>query len=140
MPARPAKLMPKTKLQARQAVQAYLASVPVAVRRTLNHLRKAITAAAPGAEDDISYGLPAFRLDGRLLVCYRAAKAHCSFHPMSAAVIRAHTAQLKSYSTSMGTIRFGPDKSLPLSLVRKLVKTRIAELRNRQRSTAHNPR
>lgn len=122
---------PKTKLQARQAVQAYLTSVPGDARKALQQLRKAIKAAAPRAQDDISYGLPAFRLEGRLLVCYKAAKAHCSFHPMSAAVIRAHTADLKSYRTSMGTIRFGPDKSLPLSLVRKLIKSRVTELQNR---------
>ena len=127
MRARSAK--PTPKLQARQQVHAYLASVPADARRSLQQLRKAIKAAAPGAEDAISYGLPAFRLDGRLLVCYKAAKAHCSFHPMSAAVIRAHTAALTSYSTSMGTVRFGPKKSLPVALVRKLVKTRIAELR-----------
>ncbi len=123
---------PKTKLQLGQAVQAYLASLPADARRTLRQLRKAIKAAAPRAEDDISYGLPAFRLDGRLMVCYQAAKAHCSLHPMSAAVIRAHAAALKSYSTSMGTVRFGPEESLPMSLVRKLIRTRIAELRRRK--------
>ena len=120
------------KREARQKVQAYLASVPPEARRTLRQLRKAIMAAAPGAEDAISYGLPAFRLDGRLLVCYKAARAHCSLHPMSATVIRAHTADLKSYSTSTGTVRLGPDKSLPAALVKKLIRTRIAELRKRK--------
>jgi uncharacterized protein YdhG (YjbR/CyaY superfamily) len=116
----------------RQQVEAYLASVPAAARKALQRLRSAIKAAAPDAEEGLSYGLPALRLEGRPLVCYSAAKAHCSFFPMSPAVIRAHMADLKVYSTSKGTIRFGPDKSLPASLVRKLVRARVAELRNRK--------
>ena len=127
---RPVRANPKQ--QARHQVEAYLASVPATARRSLQQLRRAIRAAAPGAEDAISYGLPAFRLDGRVLVCYKAAKAHCSFHPMSAAVIRAHTADLEAYSISMGTVRFGPEKSLPAPLARKLIKTRIAELSTRK--------
>ena len=64
-------------------------------------------------------------------MCYRAAGSHCSLYPMSAAVIRAHAADLKLYKTSPGTVRFGPGKALPVSLVRKLVRSRVAELRSR---------
>ena len=129
MRARPARLAKK--VQERKKVLAYLASLPADARKSLQRLRRDIKAAAPGAEDCISYGLPSFRLDGRLLVCYKAARSHCSFHPMSTAVIRAHAKDLESYSTSPGTVRFKPGKALPVMLVRKLVKTRIAELRNR---------
>lgn len=125
------KTSPLKKVQERKKVLAYLASLPAATRRTLQRLRRDIKAAAPGAEDSISYGLPSLRLDGRPLVCYRATRSHCSFHPMSAAVIRAHARDLASYSTSPGTVRFAPGKVLPVALVRKLVRTRIAELRNR---------
>jgi uncharacterized protein YdhG (YjbR/CyaY superfamily) len=118
-------------VQERKKVLAYLASLPSGARRSLQRLRRDIKAAAPGAEDCISYGLPSLRLEGRLLVCYKAARNHCSFHPMSTAVIRAHTADLASYSTSPGTVRFAPGKPLPASLVRKLVRTRVAELRKR---------
>ena len=109
-------------------IDEYLASVPADQRTALTRLRKAISAAAPRAEEGISYGLPAFRLNGRPLVCFRAAANHCSLYPMSPAVIRAHAADLKAFEISKGTIRFLPAKPLPVSLVRKIVKARIAEL------------
>jgi uncharacterized protein YdhG (YjbR/CyaY superfamily) len=114
-------------------VDAYLASVPDDKRAALTRLRKAISAAAPRAEEGFSYGLPAFRLNGRPLVCFGAAAHHCSLFPMSPAVIRAHAADLKAYEISKGTIRFLPEKPLPVSLVRKIVKARIAELENASR-------
>jgi uncharacterized protein YdhG (YjbR/CyaY superfamily) len=90
-------------------------------------LRKSIQAAAPKAVECISYGLPSFRLKGKLLMCFRAAASHCALHPMSGATVAAHQDELKSFVTSKGTIRFQPDKLIPIALVRKLVKTRIAE-------------
>lgn len=110
------------------SIDAYLASVPPDRRAALHRLRMAISAAAPRATEGFSYGLPAFRLDGRPLVCFAAGRNHCSFYPMSPAVIRAHAADLKRYETSKGTIRFQADKPLPAALVRKIVKARIAEL------------
>lgn len=110
------------------SIDAYLASLPADKRATLQKIRKAVSAAAPRAEEGFSYGLPAFRLDGRPLVAFAAAANHCSFYPMSPAVIRAHAADLKNYETSKGTIRFPVERALPGTLVRKLVKARIAEL------------
>ena len=118
----------KPKLQHPVDLDAYLAELPPDKRATLQKIRKAISAAAPRAEESFSYGLPAFRLDGRPLVCFGASTNHCSFYPMSPAVIRAHATDLKDYETSKGTIRFTTKKPLSAALVRKLVKARVAEL------------
>lgn len=111
-----------------QEVDDYLAGVPDEARAALEKLRKTIRAAAgPQASEGFSYGIPAFKLNDRPLVAYASLKAHCSFFPMSPAVIEAHKKELSSFETSKGTIRFQPDAPLPSALVRKLVKARIAE-------------
>ena len=108
-------------------VTEYLRAVPAKPRAALQQLRKTIKAAAPGAEEVISYGMPAFKHQGRMLVYYAAFKDHCSLYPASMAVIAAHKDELKGYERSKGTIRFAADKPLPATLVKKLVKARIRE-------------
>jgi uncharacterized protein YdhG (YjbR/CyaY superfamily) len=111
-----------------QTIEEYLAHVDRDKRQSLKGLRQAIREAVPIAEEGFSYGLPAFRLEGRPLVSYGASKNHCSLYPMSPAVIEQHEEDLKAYETSKGTIRFTPENPLPVDLVQKLVKARIAEL------------
>lgn len=105
----------------------YLAALSDDNRAALEKLRKTIKAAAPKAEECISYGLAAFRLDEKPLVALGATANHCGFYLMSNSTVAAHRDELKKYDTSTGTIRFPADKPLPAALVRKLVKARIAE-------------
>jgi uncharacterized protein YdhG (YjbR/CyaY superfamily) len=109
-----------------RTIDEYLAPLDIEKRASLQKLRKSIQSAAPRADECISYGIPAFRLDGRLLVAFGAGAKHCAFYP-GARPIEAHRKELRAYSTSKGTVRFPPGSPLPGPLVRKLVKTRIAQ-------------
>lgn len=110
-----------------RTIDEYLAGLDAASRAALQKVRRAVRAAAPKAEECISYGMPAFRLNGKLIAGFRAAANHCSFHPMSGATVATLRAKLAKYDTSPGTIRFSPRAPLPATLVRQLVKARIAE-------------
>jgi uncharacterized protein YdhG (YjbR/CyaY superfamily) len=110
-----------------KTIDEYLAALTADKRAALQKLRKTIKAIVPKAEECITYGLPAFRLEGRPLVAFGAAANHCAFYPMSASTVKMHMDDLKDYDTSKGTIRFQADNPLPVALVRKLVKARIAE-------------
>jgi len=107
-------------------IDEYLANVSPNQRAALDKLRKSIRAVAPKAEECISYQIPSFKLNG-MLVGFGATANHCAFYLMSATMVKTHEKELKGYDTSKGTIRFQADKPLPVALVRKLVKARMAE-------------
>ena len=119
-PAAPVKARPRT-------IDEYLAGVNTKQRAALEKLRKTVRSIAPEAEECISYGLAAFRLNGRPLVAFGASANHCAFYLMSGTTVESHKEVLKHYDTSKGTIRFRSEKPLPARLVRKLVKARIVE-------------
>lgn len=112
--------------QKTKTVETYLAGISPEKRAALQRLRKIIRVIAPRAEECISYGIPAFRLNGKFLVGFGAALTHCSFYP--GAVLASLGEDLKKYDTSKGTIRFHPNQPLPQALVRKLVKARMAKM------------
>jgi uncharacterized protein YdhG (YjbR/CyaY superfamily) len=118
-----------------QTIGEYLAPLSSEKRGALEKLRRAIRSAAPRAQECISYGIPAFRIDGRLLVAFGAAANHCAFYP-GGYPIAAHKGELEAYDTSKGTIRFPVRSPLPAKLVRKLVKARIAEHASRKPTAA----
>jgi uncharacterized protein YdhG (YjbR/CyaY superfamily) len=109
-----------------ETIDEYLANLSKDQRSTLERLRKVIKSMAPEAEECISYQICGFRLK-RMLVGFGATEKHCAFYLMSGTTIQAHQAELKGYDVSKGTIRFQPSKPLPIALVRKLVRARIAE-------------
>ena len=111
------------------AVTEYLAALPADQRKALAALRKQLLAAAPGATELVNYGAPMLRLDGRNLVAYSAAKAHCTLLVMSPAVVKAHKSDLAGFKVATGSVQFTPDSPLPAALVKRLVKARIAENR-----------
>jgi uncharacterized protein YdhG (YjbR/CyaY superfamily) len=98
-----------------RTIDEYLATLSKEKRAALEKLRRAIKSAAPGAEECISYRIPAFRLGGRLLVGFGAAANHCAFYP-GAHPVKAHKEGLKAHDTGKGTIRFLADSPLPASL------------------------
>jgi uncharacterized protein YdhG (YjbR/CyaY superfamily) len=110
-----------------KTIDEYLAALSDDKRVALGKLRKTILAAAPQAQECISYGLAAFRLNGKPLVAFGATANHCAFYLMSGSTVEAHKDVLKDYDTSKGTIRFQANNPLPTALVRKLVKARIAQ-------------
>jgi uncharacterized protein YdhG (YjbR/CyaY superfamily) len=117
--ARPKSAKPTT-------IDDYLAGLSSKQRTALEKLRKIIKAAAPQADECISYGIPAFRQNG-VVAGFAATANHCSFFLFSGTTVAAHEKELAAYDTSKGTIRFPADKPLPAALVRKLVKARLAE-------------
>src|SRR6266700_1758640 len=117
-----------------RTIDEYLTQVQPDQRAALEKLRQADLAVAPGAEECISYGVPAFRLNGRSLVFFGAWANHCALYPGSSATLKKFRNELRDFQASKSTIRFSPGNPLPVPLVRKLVKARIAENNDKNRS------
>ena len=107
------------------SVDEYIATFPEEIQKILEELRGTIKAAAPDAEEKISYQMPAFALKGNL-VYFAAFKNHIGFYPTSSGT-EAFKKELSIYDGSKGTVRFPIDKPLPLKLISRIVKFRVAE-------------
>src|SRR4029450_4836245 len=112
-----------------RTIDEYFARVSADQRIALEKLCKTIRAVAPKVEECIGYGIPAFRLNGRSLVFFGAWANHCSLYPGSSTTLKKFRGDLKNFQITRGTIRFSPDNPLPITLVKKMVKARIAENR-----------
>jgi uncharacterized protein YdhG (YjbR/CyaY superfamily) len=117
---RATKTKPKT-------IDEYLARVKPEQRAALEKLRKTIHAAAPGTTEYIGYGLAGFKFNGRPLVYFGAWEKHCALYAADPTVQKKFQQELKSFECSKGTIKFTPEKPLPVALVKALVKARIAK-------------
>lgn len=113
---------------ATREVDSYLAGLDDPKRTTLEALRRSILEAVPEAEQCISYGMPAFRVEGKTVAGFAAFKDHLSYLPHSGSVLSALGDDVAAYETSKGALRFPVDKPLPGQLVKKLVTTRMREL------------
>ena len=103
----------------------YISSFPKEVQKVLKQMRATIKAAAPEAEEVISYAMPAFKLNG-MLVWFAAHTNHIGFYPRASG-IETFKNELKDYKMSKGAVQFPLDKSLPLALITKMVKFRVKE-------------
>jgi len=111
-----------------RTIDQYLAGLEADKRAALEKVRKTIKATAPNTEECFSYGMPAFRLGGKLVAGFAAGAEHLAYYPMSGTTIATLQAELVGYETSKGAVRFSTDRVLPSTLIRKLVKTRIGEV------------
>jgi len=110
------------------SINEYVATFPQATQKVLKELRAAIKAAAPGAREKISYQIGAFELNGRNLVHFAGWKNHVSMYPIPSGT-EAFQKELTPYKAGKGTLKFPLDKPLPLKLISKIVKFRVAESR-----------
>jgi uncharacterized protein YdhG (YjbR/CyaY superfamily) len=120
-----------------RTIDEYLSVLSAEKRDALQALRRIIRSVAPAAEECISYGIPAFRLNG-MLVGFAAHANHCAVYAWNATTIADFSDELKGFDTSKGTIRFTPDKPLPEALVRHLVEAKVAK--NAERAKARRGR
>jgi uncharacterized protein YdhG (YjbR/CyaY superfamily) len=110
------------------SIDAYLATLRADQRAALQRLRVQITRLIPGAEETISYGMPAFKLDGRAVVWFAGWKDHCSIYPLTDTFLAANADALKAYGRTKGSLHFTPDAPLPDALVESLVRARLVDL------------
>ncbi|HTB72738.1 MAG TPA: DUF1801 domain-containing protein [Polyangiaceae bacterium] len=110
-------------------IDVYLAKVTGDKRTALDKLRKTIRSIVPKAEECISYRMPAFRVDGTVVAGFQATAKGCSYYPFSGTTLRTLAGDLRGYDKTKSALHFSPDQPLPATLVRKLIKARIAENR-----------
>jgi len=115
------------KKQARDQIRAYTAKLPPATRRRLKELADIIRKTAPNAVEAFSYQIPAFRLNGKILVWYAGWQNHLNIYPLNAA--DREFAKQKGFKTAKGTVQFALDDPLPVSLIKRLVKSRMAAVK-----------
>jgi uncharacterized protein YdhG (YjbR/CyaY superfamily) len=108
-------------------IDEYLATVTGKRGTALQKLRKTIRSIAPDAEECISYRIPAFRLEGKVVAGFCARTEGCSYFPFSGRTLRTLAKEIAGYEHTKSSLRFDPEEGLPSSLVRKLLKARIHE-------------
>lgn len=108
----------------------YLAALPDDKRAVIERMRESIGTAVPRAEEYFSYGIPGFALGGKPFAWVAAWKHHYSFYPVSATMLETFAADVQNYETLKGTIRFPAADPVPYTLIKKLARARVAELKD----------
>src|SRR3954447_2788537 len=116
-----------------RTIDAYLATVSADRRAALQKLRKTILSILPDAEECISYSMPAFRHAGHVVAGFLATRKGCSYFPFSGTTLATLGADVKTYDQTKSALHFDPKRPLPVALVRKLLKTRLAETQGSRR-------
>lgn len=122
----------------------YLRTVPEDRRKALEDLRAKIRSIVPDAEECISYRIPAFRLNGAIVAGFHATKKGCSYVPFSGSTLKTVARHVRGYDQTKSALHIAPGKGLPVTLVRRLIKARLAEIEARsqvrRRPSARPPR
>ena len=116
----------------KQEIDDYLAKVEEPKRATLQKLRQTMRELLPDAEEVISYGMPAFRLDGKVIAGFAAFKNHLAYLPHSGSVFNELRDELAGYTSTEGSLHFPIDKPLPKTLVKKLIAARLRQVKSQQ--------
>lgn len=110
-------------------VDEYIAALPAAQSGAMSQIRAAVSAAAPEAEEVITYKMPGFKLGGRFLVSYDAYRAHFSLFPWDDAMREELGDMIEPYVSGRGTIRFPADRPIPIDMVRRVAEIRVRQVR-----------
>jgi uncharacterized protein YdhG (YjbR/CyaY superfamily) len=118
-----------------KTIDAYLAALGRAQRPPLERLRQTIRRAVPAAEECISYGMPAFRVEGGIVGGFAATKDGYSYYPFSGQTLDELAGELEGYSRTKSALHFSLSQPLPSSLVRRMLQARLSEIRRRRAPT-----
>ena len=116
-----------------RTIDGYLSPLSTEKRAALGRLRETIRSIIPEAEECITYGIPSFRLAGVVVAGFCATAKGCSYFPFSGSTLGALAHELQAYSQTKSSLHFRPETPLPATLVRKLIKARIAERKHRSK-------
>ena len=122
-----------------KSVDEYIAVQPEAVQGILGRVRSTIREAVPGAEETISYKIPTYKLHGGTVLYFAGWKQHYSLYPAGARLLAAFKDELTAYQFNKSTIRFQLSAPVPVKLIQRIVKFRVTEAADRQKTRAKTP-
>ena len=123
-----------------ETIDEYIASKPESLRPVLERVRATIAKALPGAEEAISYQIPAFKLNGKVVVFFAGWKEHFSIYPAGPELLAAFADDLKDHTVSKGTIQFPLDRPVPVRLIARIAKFKAEEAERRAAAKKKKPK